>query len=354
VLHYSPLVQDSSPPALYSGALPTPSGWYCLGAAGDFPRRVVRTKRIAGREIVVFRTDDGRVAVLDAYCPHLGAHLGRGGRVEADSIRCPFHGFTFDGRGACTKTGYGTKPPPHTRARAYPVRELDGLVLVYVHARSDEPTWAPEPADMRGWSPFRLHMWTLRGHPQETTENSVDFGHFGVVHGYEDVHQRATTELLGPHLFARYGFKRPSLRLVGKTWSVREEIDVHVWGLGYSRVEVRDLTLGLDIRLLVLPTPIEAERIEFRIGLSLRHFRDSPRVPESLRRIPPAVASAVLVPALLAVYRRDVAKDFPIWEAKRYVDPPALASGDGPVGLYRRWVRQFYEDRSSRDGSRET
>jgi hypothetical protein len=28
---------------------------------------------------------------------------------------------------------------------------------------------------------------------------------------------------------------------------------------------------------------------------------------------------------------------------KRYVDRPALASGDGPVGLYRKWVKQFYD-----------
>lgn len=342
---------DSPTPTLYSGALPTPSGWYCLGAAEEFPRRRVRSKRIAGREIVVFRTEEGRVAALDAHCPHLGAHLGSGS-VEGESVRCPFHGFTFDAQGACTKTGYGTKPPPLARARAYPVRELDGLVLLYVHAGGEEPTWAPEPADARGWSPFRLHLWTLRGHPQETTENSVDLGHFGVVHGYEDVHERAAIEIAGPHLFARYGFRRPSLRLAGKTWSVREEIDVHVWGLGFSRVEVRDLTLGLDIRLLVLPTPLDAERIEFRIGLSVRDFRDSPRMPGSLRRLPPGVARAVLVPALLAVYQRDVEKDFPIWEGKRYIDPPPLASGDGPVGLYRRWVRQFYEDRSGPDGQR--
>jgi nitrite reductase/ring-hydroxylating ferredoxin subunit len=334
-------VNDAAPHSLYSGVLPTPAGWYCLGATEDFPRRSVKTKRLAGREVVVYRTDDGHVAALDAHCPHLGAHLGRGGCVEGDSIRCPFHGFAFDRHGACTKTGYGSKPPA-ARARAYRLRELDGLVLAYVHASGQEPTWAPEPPDMRGWSPFRLHSWTLRGHPQETTENSVDLGHFGVVHGYEDVYERAAIEVSGPHLFARYGFRRPSLRLAGKTWSVREEIDVHVWGLGYSRVDIKDLTLGLDIRLLVLPTPLDSEHIEFRIGLSLRDFRESPRVPVALRRVPPSVASAVLVPALLAVYRWDVAKDFPIWESKRYIDPPLLAKGEGPVGLYRRWARQFY------------
>ena len=37
-------------------------------------------------------------------------------------------------------------------------------------------------------------------------------------------------------------------------------------------------------------------------------------------------------------------QDFPIWEHKHYRERPALAVGDGPIGLYRRWARQFYED----------
>lgn len=39
----------------------------------------------------------------------------------------------------------------------------------------------------------------------------------------------------------------------------------------------------------------------------------------------------------------DVGQDVPLWEHKRYLDAPALAVGDGPIGLYRRWARQFYQ-----------
>src|SRR5580658_9345904 len=268
---------------LYSESLPIPSGWFCLGAASDFARGTVTTRRLGGREIVVFRTDDGRLAALDAHCPHLGAHMGKGGRVEGDTIRCPFHGFGFDSSGTCTKTAYRTKPPRNARARAYPVLVLHGIALAYFHPRGIEPSWQPEGADMEGWPPFRLHRWILRGHPQETTENSVDIGHFGVVHGYRSVHERAPTKTSGPHLFARYGFQRPTIRLWGHELTVHEAIDVHVWGLGYSRVHVTDLSWGLDLRLLVLPTPLDADRIELRIGLSVRDFRVSPRVPAGLR-----------------------------------------------------------------------
>jgi len=39
----------------------------------------------------------------------------------------------------------------------------------------------------------------------------------------------------------------------------------------------------------------------------------------------------------------DAAKDFPIWEHKRFTQPPALARGDGPIGKYRQWAKQFYK-----------
>src|SRR5689334_23634300 len=38
---------------------------------------------------------------LPIYCPHLGAHLGIGGTVVGDSIKCPFHAWRFGGDGAC-------------------------------------------------------------------------------------------------------------------------------------------------------------------------------------------------------------------------------------------------------------
>jgi len=43
-------------------------------------------------------------------------------------------------------------------------------------------------------------------------------------------------------------------------------------------------------------------------------------------------------------YLADVTQDLAIWEHKTYVHPPRLAEGDGPVGRYRTWTRQFYRE----------
>ena len=71
--------------------------------------------------ILLGTAGDGVVGVLDAFCPHLGAHLGMGGTVEGNALRCPFHGWEFATSGACTAIPYATTKvscvivhePPH-------------------------------------------------------------------------------------------------------------------------------------------------------------------------------------------------------------------------------------------------
>ncbi|HXK25999.1 MAG TPA: Rieske (2Fe-2S) protein, partial [Myxococcota bacterium] len=77
----------------------TPDGWYGLCLASELAPGEVKPLRYFGRELVAFRGRDGPARVFDAHCPHLGAHLGVGGKVEGDGIRCPFHGWRFDGSG---------------------------------------------------------------------------------------------------------------------------------------------------------------------------------------------------------------------------------------------------------------
>ena len=57
----------------------------------------------AGLNLAVFRGEDGRAHVVDAYCPHIGANMAVGGRVSGSCIECPFHGWKFRGDdGKCT------------------------------------------------------------------------------------------------------------------------------------------------------------------------------------------------------------------------------------------------------------
>jgi hypothetical protein len=53
------------------------------------------------------------------------------------------------------------------------------------------------------------------------------------------------------------------------------------------------------------------------------------------------------VEAFWDYYMDDHALDFQIWNHKRYLDRPVLATGDGDVASFRRWFRQFYSPSES-------
>ena len=65
---------------------------------------------LAGMNLALFRSEKGVAYVTDAYCPHLGANLGVGGRVVGECIECPFHGWMFQGSdGKCSYSPYTDK-----------------------------------------------------------------------------------------------------------------------------------------------------------------------------------------------------------------------------------------------------
>lgn len=66
--------------------------------------------RPTGEQVAVFRGQDGKAYVVDAYCPHLGANLAVGGQVVGSCIECPFHGWQFRANdGKCVRVPYAEK-----------------------------------------------------------------------------------------------------------------------------------------------------------------------------------------------------------------------------------------------------
>ncbi len=323
--------------------LPVPSSWYCLGLGRDLPPGGLWRRSLAGRALVVVRTRSGQVGALDAHCPHLGADFTVGGTIEGDLLRCPFHGFCFDLSGACVSTPYGHKAPPAARAGTCSVIERHGLLLAWHGSQGEPPAFDIPDADMTGWTHWREHVFELRGHPQEVAENGVDFGHFAAIHGYDAVQATEPLQTDGPTLRAAYRFRRPrGLRGQG---ALDTEIAILQQGLGYALVEAHVTNLGVRTRQLVLALPLGDDRLQLRIALSVDHKLEPRRVHPLLAWLPGAWLAERLANRALQGYIEDVAQDLPIWQNKIHLSRPALAAGDGPIGPYRKWVRQFYPER---------
>jgi nitrite reductase/ring-hydroxylating ferredoxin subunit len=317
-----------------------PSGWFAVAHSHELPKGGVLARRYFGRELAVFRTASGQAGVLDAICPHMGAHLGHGSRVEGEALRCSMHGFRYDAAGTCVSTPYAPKVPPAARAGAFSVCERNGAVLMWYDAADRPPTWGVPEIDVTGCATALHRCFTIRAHPQETTENAVDLGHLSEVHGYRDVEVQRELHLDGPALSVRYGMTRPSPFARGRT--LRAEFDIRAHGLGCSFVEVRVVGTSLHTHHFVFVTPIDGDRCDLRASMHMDGALRPRRMHWALGLVPRRVAFPLVARLTFEGFLGDIGQDTRIWEHKRYVDPPALAQGDGPVGRYRHWARQFY------------
>ncbi|MEM9175257.1 MAG: Rieske 2Fe-2S domain-containing protein [Myxococcota bacterium] len=281
-----------------------------------------------GESLIVFRGQEGVASALDAYCPHLGAHLGVGGSVDGDGIRCPFHGWKFGGDGACLDVPYAKRKPPGVRARPYPTRESAGVVWAWYHPTEDAPLFEPPSIPEFGaddWTPdWTRYEWTVRTHPQEISENSIDWPHLTEVHLMEPPPNR-TVEFTGHEI------RWQTVTSKNVTTMDGEHDDIVITGRnpGLGCSYVRYTGMG-DSVILMGMTPVDDEWLHMRFGvIGKQAGRSDTEMAEFHRAYADDMAAAV-------------EQDFPIWENKTYYEKPRLCDGDGPVGDYRKWAAQFY------------
>ena len=90
-------------------------GWHCLGLIRDFGDGKPHAVNAFGQKLVIFRSADGNINVLDAYCRHMGGDLSHG-EVKGNEIACPFHDWRWGGDG---RMQAGAIQPAHTQTGAY-------------------------------------------------------------------------------------------------------------------------------------------------------------------------------------------------------------------------------------------
>jgi nitrite reductase/ring-hydroxylating ferredoxin subunit len=295
-----------------------PESWFRV-AFSDEVKDVLPVSYL-GKKLLLFRGDDGRVRATSATCPHLGADLS-GGRVVGNGIECPFHGWKFDGGGACTEIPYCERIPPKARLETFSVREVNGMIFV---AEGDPKFEVPSVAEVgaRGWSrPHRLR-WKIRMHVQEIIENAVDLGHFSHVHAYREYPKNPSLSVDGHRFRVSIESDRRVLGLVSNT---AVEITYHGMGLAVARIHSN----YVDMIGLLTPTPIDEEYVDVSLWILFKKTRN-PLLD---------FVTSLVVPRDI---RADFANDIPIWENKAYLTKPLLCGGDGPIMKIRRWAEQFY------------
>ena len=105
------------------------------------PHARARGATVRERRLLAFRDTDGRLGVLDEYCPHRRASLVLG-RNEECGLRCLYHGWKFDVDGNVVEmtsepaeSGFAGK----AKHKAYPAREAAGFVWTYMGPSEKKP-----------------------------------------------------------------------------------------------------------------------------------------------------------------------------------------------------------------------
>lgn len=120
-----------------------PVGWYTVARSRDIEKRPYALE-LNDSEVVLFRTESGRLHAIGAHCPHMGTHL-RYGKVVGEQLQCPMHHWRVDG------DGFAEGREGCASSRAFAVSEAHGLVFVYLGGVPRAPAPAPENADRYTW-----------------------------------------------------------------------------------------------------------------------------------------------------------------------------------------------------------
>jgi 3-ketosteroid 9alpha-monooxygenase subunit A len=319
-----------------------PTGWFMIGWSAEFPAGEVRPLQYFGEDLVAYRGDTGELHVLNAHCPHLGAHIGHGGTVVGDCVECPYHGWVWGPDGTNRAIPYEDRPNPSKQIRSWPVLEQYDCVFLWHHPHGADPKWEM-PDIFTSFPQFELDPdayyrpypeMSRRAdrepvHPQVVAENGPDSIHF------QRVHRATVTPVMLDY------------RVVDQEWrfitgwpdASSDDPDVmalrihsNLFGLGGA---VSAFEGSSNYRLIFAVTPVDdtCSNMFYSIWWPRRPGDDSDVPPDDLRK---RVDEQFMV---------TIWQDLEIWRYQKYVEHPALAKQDAkPYGSLRKWAHQFYDD----------
>jgi 3-ketosteroid 9alpha-monooxygenase subunit A len=272
--------------------------------------------------LILARHGDGARA-YSAICPHRGAHLGYGGRLENGVVICPFHGH---------RIRLGTMGQQPFCVPGYRTLDVGGGIFVLADDRYENgfQSFMRQLADTHWLIPgFRLEAAIA---PEYVIENVFDADHFVTVH---DVNERPDlTWQEGEHgELTVDGILRTN---PGVDWQgpeddrggVRMRFTAHVFSPTLVATELGPIDLPSVIITAATPTASGHSTIRTMVAM-----------PRANPNGPPTVDT---IGSLLAGCRTAFEQDKAIWE---HLDPDApnhFARGDELVLVFREFCTRFH------------
>ena len=325
-----------------------PRWWYVAARSSEVAGRPV-ARTVCGVPLVLFRDGSGRAAALVDRCPHRNVPLSMG-RCRDGLLECAYHGWRFDGAGACRlvpglDVGSGRDGDaydrPSRRVTGFPVVERDGFVWV---VPSSEPPVRPAPPALphHGEAGFTTVHRSTRLHASAlaAVDNALDVAHTAFLHRglfrgrRSPVPVRATGRAVPDGVEAVYeGEPRPP-GLVARLLSPEAGVVEHVDRFLLPSIAQVEYGLG-DARLVVTSacTPVSEQETVLHAAVTYR------------LRLPAAVVRAAVTPVVDLILRQDArvlaaqADNVARFGGERFANTPVDVLGPHVQRLVRRAER---------------
>jgi phenylpropionate dioxygenase-like ring-hydroxylating dioxygenase large terminal subunit len=169
--------------------------WYFVELGSALQPGAMRRYEVLGEPVLLGRDARGQVFALRDICPHRAAPLAAGRQVGGEDgvteVECPYHGWRFRAAdGVCAAipslTSGQEVDAGRIRVRAYPVRESQGLVFVWMAGAGRAGGEPPEPPPVFpgavGGAPRIVERMDFDSHLDHAVVGLMDPTHGPYVH----------------------------------------------------------------------------------------------------------------------------------------------------------------------------
>jgi len=337
------MVPDDEVRFIEAGSNPTrfARGWHCVGLADDFRDGEPHEVKIFGQTAVVFADAEGKLAMIDAFCRHMGGNLAQGS-IKDGQVACPFHDWRWNGQGRCTNVPYARRTPLRARTTAWLTMERNGLLFVWNDPEGNPPPDEVTIPEIEGYGTERWSAWSWKSylvegaHCREIVDNVVDMAHFFYVHFqiprfFKNVFEGHTvTQLM--HSTGREDIK------TGVQMDLPEAVtrsEATYFGPSFMLDTIWTDAEGrtIEAKLVNCHYPISPNSFLLQYGIVVE--RQEGATPEQSQQLADTFIDGLEIQFL---------QDVEVWKHKSRIENPLLTEEDGPVYQLRRWYQQFYVD----------
>lgn len=158
--------------------------WYIACFVEELKTKKSISKKIVGKEILIFQTASNDIGILENRCCHRNVHLSLG-EVKNDCIKCGYHGWEFNTKGECTHIPMledHLQIPSTAKVKHYPFAVKHQIIWVYLGDEQFINEAEIPDLSYLDHHPFVFNAHTLNAQIELVAESLFDAQHINHVH----------------------------------------------------------------------------------------------------------------------------------------------------------------------------